>query len=497
MSIYKIGPESWDLPEIQIALASKIALNEHAVSLIEKCRSYLDQKMADGTSTFYGINTGFGSLCNVRVEKNELHDLQRNLVLSHACGMGDEVPHHLVKLMLLLKIKNFTYGNSGVSLELVERLVAMYNHNMLPIIYTQGSLGASGDLAPLAHLSLPLLGQGEVFLDGERMGGAHANKKLGWKSFHLQSKEGLALLNGTQFMNAYALDSIIKANKLIDQSNQIAALSIDAFDASPQPFLMPIHLVRGHKGQIEIAGAITKILHGSAIFTRKKTQIQDPYSFRCIPQVHGASYEAIKNAEAVFLQEANSVTDNPLIFPDQDLIVSGGNFHGQILAIQLDFLKIALAELASISERRTYLLIGGQRELPHFLAQSPGLESGLMIAQYTAASIVSANKQLCTPASVDSIVSSNGQEDHVSMGANAATQLAQVVENVTSVLAIELLCATRAMRYRKDEKTSDVLMHLLEKINAVIDQNGGDVYTRKDIMACRQLLLESNFLIQY
>jgi histidine ammonia-lyase len=490
--VHSIGTEPWHLSDVKKLLQAQIELSDEAIQKIEQCRNFLDAKIAIEGSTYYGINTGFGSLCNVRIANNELSLLQRNLVISHACGMGAEVPKPIVKLILLLKIKNFCYGHSGVSVSLVQRLIAMYNENILPIIYTQGSLGASGDLAPLAHLSLPLLGEGEVWYKDERMSGADMLKRLQWQPLALQSKEGLALLNGTQFMNAYALHAAMNAQNILAQANLIASLSIDAFDATLQPFTKSIHTIRGHYGQIKIAETIQTHLSDSALSKQAKVQVQDPYSFRCIPQVHGASMEAIDKATDTFITEMNAVTDNPLIFPEEDLIVSGGNFHGQILALQLDYLKIALAELANISERRTYLLISGQRGLPPFLANNAGLESGLMIAQYTAASIVSANKQLCTPASVDSIVSSNGQEDHVSMGANAAVQLAQVVENVYAVLGIELLTATKAMNYRDASKTSKVLQALIAKVKTVIDPSHSDTYTHKDMMACMKIVQDGN-----
>ncbi len=481
--MHTIGPEHCTLQDIQAMLATTIALSNTAKHNINTCRAYLDAKMQDESNVFYGINTGFGQLCNVRIANKDLSALQTNLVLSHACGMGPEVPSHIVKLILLLKIKSFCYGNSGISLPVVEQLIAMYNSNVLPIIYTQGSLGASGDLAPLAHLSLPLLGEGEVYYNGIKQDSKSVWQQLGWQTITLQSKEGLALLNGTQFMCAYAVHACLQGMHLYNTCNTIAAISIDAFDATLQAFDADIHSVRNQQGQIYTAQQIQHILSDSAISKQAKKQVQDPYSFRCIPQVHGASKDALDNAIAIVTNEINSVSDNPLIFPEKDKILSGGNFHGQPLALQLDYLKVALSELANISERRTYLLISGQRELPAFLTNNAGLQSGLMIAQYTAASIVSANKQLCTPASIDSIVSSNGQEDHVSMGANAATQLYTVVQNVQSVLAIELLTATQALSFRK-EKTSTVLINYINKLRTTLPLSIADRILSKDFKIC-------------
>lgn len=457
MSVHSLGIKKLSLSDIETILRSPIKLDETSVANIEKCRAYLDSKMKEEGKTFYGINTGFGSLCNVKISNDDIEQLQENLVLSHACGMGNEVPQDIVKLMLLLKVKNFVYGNSGVSLEVTERLISFYNQNILPVVYQLGSLGASGDLAPLAHLSLPLLNKGEVYIDGVKR---NANE-LSFEALKLQSKEGLALLNGTQFMSSYAVWCLLKIKKLIEWADVIAAISFEGFDATLEPFTPNIHSVRNHEGQIHVAKNMLRILQGSEMANGTKTQVQDPYSFRCIPQVHGATRDAVAHVEKIVEQEINAVTDNPLVFPDEDMILSGGNFHGQPLAINLDYLAIAIAELGNISERRTYLLISGQRNLPPFLVKSAGLDSGLMIVQYTAASIVSKNKQLCTPASVDSIVSSNGQEDHVSMGSNAATKLYEVVKNVEMVLAIELLNATQAFDFRRPKKSSAMIEKLI------------------------------------
>ena len=460
----------------------QISITFDAHDRINKCREYLNKKMADPGSVYYGINTGFGFLQNVRIQNSQIEKLQDNLLKSHACGMGEEVPAVIVKLMLMLKVKSLSYGYSGVQIDTVKRLMDMFNHDILPVIYTQGSLGASGDLAPLSHLSLPLIGLGEVNYNGKRQKVEGLWRELEWEVIRLQSKEGLALINGTQFMSAYGLYCLKKAEHLIKMANLICALSYDAFDCITEPLNECIQTIRPHKGQIEAANTIRAYLNGSEITARKKEQVQDPYSFRCVPQVHGATKDVFDNVLDVFLTEINSVTDNPNIFPDDDLIVSGGNFHGQPLALRLDFLSIAMSELANISERRIYQLISGQRNLPLFLVTDPGLNSGFMIPQYTAAGIVSENKQLCTPASVDSISSSNNQEDHVSMGANAATKCLRVINNVEKVLAIELLSAAQALDFRRPAKTSDILEELHAAFRKVVSFNKEDRVLHDDMM---------------
>lgn len=459
-----ISTEVLSLEQLQeiIAHHKTIALSEEARINIQKCRAYLDKKMASNDTPIYGINTGFGSLCNVKISNENLSQLQENLVKSHACGTGEEVPQEIVKIMLLLKIQSLSYGNSGVQLQTVERLVDFYNNDVLPVIYNQGSLGASGDLAPLAHLSLPLLGEGEVNYEGFRQPAKKVLDKMGWQPIVLQSKEGLALLNGTQFMSSYGCYVLLKAMKYSYLADVISAISLEGFDGRIEPFNELIHYVRPHKGQIVTAKRMTELLEDSQIIAQQKQHVQDPYSFRCIPQVHGASKDAIDYVKKVFKTEINSVTDNPNIFVGEDVIISGGNFHGQPLALALDFLGIALAELGSISERRTYQLISGLRGLPAFLVSNAGLNSGFMIPQYTAASIASQNKQLATPASVDSIVSSNGQEDHVSMGANAATKCLRIMENLERVLAIELMNASQAIEFRRPLQSSDFIEMFLK-----------------------------------
>ena len=458
MSIYKIT-STLTLETLEKILSEKkrLVLSDESKTKISTCREYLDTTLCSTKDPLYGINTGFGSLCDTWISEKDLGTLQENLVASHACGMGEEVPESIVKVMLLLKIQALSIGNSGVQLQTVQRLIDMYNHNILPVVYQKGSLGASGDLAPLAHLALPLIGEGEVYYRGAKQKTRAVLRERGWKRIRLTSKEGLALLNGTQFMTAYGVHCLLAARRLAILADTVAAISFDAFGCRVGPFDDKIHALRPHKGQVEVAGHMRKLLSGSALMKKKKVHVQDPYSFRCIPQVHGASHDVMQYVAEVIGVEINSVTDNPIIVPDENKILSGGNFHGQPLAFALDFLAIALGEFGSISERRTYQLISGQRGLPPFLIPNHGLNSGFMIPQYTAASIVSENKQLCTPASVDSIVSSNGQEDHVSMGGNAATKCARVVSNLECILAIELFTAAQALEFRHPMKSSPIL----------------------------------------
>ncbi|MFM2040089.1 MAG: hypothetical protein RLZZ493_678 [Bacteroidota bacterium] len=470
MSNYKIDNQWIELSELKDLLHSSktIELGENARAAIAKCRQYLDDKMANHDQLIYGINTGFGSLCNTAISFEDLGLLQYNLVVSHACGTGDEVPAELVKRMLLLKIIGLSHGNSGVQVATVERLIFFYNNEILPVVYQQGSLGASGDLAPLAHLSLPLIGEGEVYFKGEKVTSKSVLSHFSLEPIQLQSKEGLALLNGTQFMSAYASYAVANGMKLWQQWNQIAALSLEGYDGRINPFQANVNEIRNQKGQIETASIFRDLLAGSEVVMQEKAHVQDPYSFRCIPQVHGASKDAIDYVSQIVEREINAVTDNPTVFPDEDDVVSAGNFHGQPLAISMDFLAIALAEMGSISERRVYKLISGTRNLPAFLVANPGLNSGFMIPQYTAASIVSQNKQLCTPASIDSIDSSNGQEDHVSMGANAATKLYRIIQNCYTIQGIELLNAAQAFEFRRPLKTSERLEKMYSNYRKVV-----------------------------
>ena len=446
----------------------KLELSDDARNRIIRCREYLDEKIAKTTRPVYGVTTGFGSLCDVSVNPDQLAQLQINLMMSHACGVGDRVPNDIVKMMMLLKVQSLSYGYSGCKLDTVQRLVDFFNNDIYPVVYMQGSLGASGDLVPLAHMSLPLVGLGEVEYQGKVISGAEMLKIFGWEPIHLVSKEGLALLNGTQNMSAFAVWSLLQAQKLSDWADKIAAMSLDAYHGLLSPFTKAVHVVRPHQGQLDTAAHMMELLEGSEIAATPKDYVQDPYSFRCIPQVHGAAKDTIAYVKSVIDTEINSATDNPTVCPDDDLIISAGNFHGEPIALPMDFLSIGLSELANISERRIYKLVSGTRGLPSFLVAKPGLNSGFMIAQYTAASVVSLNKSLATPSSIDSIPSSQGQEDHVSMGANAAIKLYKIVLNVERVLAIELFNAAQALEFRRPQKSSPVIEKLFDEYRKVV-----------------------------
>lgn len=466
MEIHHISPEWLSIDKVEeiIETGAKLALSEESKKRIVACREYLDNKMKTQKEPIYGITTGFGSLCNISIDADKLQELQKNLVMSHSCGVGEIVKPEIVKLMLLTKIQSLSYGNSGVQLATVERLIDFFNNDVIPVVFCQGSLGASGDLAPLASMSLPLLGLGEVLYKGERRPSADVLKELGLEPVSLMSKEGLALLNGTQFMSSHGVHAIIRARRLSYLADKIGALSLDAFDGRIEPFEDCIQEVRPHPGQLATARAMRGWLEGSEIIKQPKKHVQDPYSFRCIPQVHGAVKDTIDYVGHVLEIEINSATDNPTVFADEDKVISAGNFHGEPIAMPMDFLAVALSELANISERRIYKLISAQRGLPSFLVAKPGLNSGFMIPQYTAASIVSQNKGLCWPASCDSIPSSQGQEDHVSMGSNAATKLIRVVDNTERVLAIELFNAAQAIEFRRPLKTSPKLETFVEQV---------------------------------
>ena len=477
-----------------IETGDQLALSQEAVAAIEKCRRYLDTKMEDIGRPVYGITTGFGSLYNVTIPAEDLSQLQHNLVMSHACGTGERVRPAIVKLMLLLKAQSLSYGHSGAQLVTVQRLIDMFNHDILPVVYQQGSLGASGDLAPLAHLSLPLIGLGEVLYNGKVRPSAEVWKEFGWEPIRLQSKEGLALLNGTQFMSAHAVWALIQAQRLSKWADLIGAISLEAYDGRIEPFLPLSHKIRPHKGQMATAARFLEVLEGSELIRRPKEHVQDPYSFRCIPQVHGAVKDNLAYVQSVIENEINAATDNPNVFPDEDMVISAGNFHGEPIAIPMDSMAIALSELASISERRTYLLIHGYRGLPRYLAPNPGLNSGFMIPQYTAASSVSQNKGLCWPASCDSVPSSNGQEDHVSMGANAATKLVRIVDNVETVLAIELFNAAQALEFRRPAHTSPLLERLIADYRTVVPFIDVDTYMHPLIVRSAEFLREKQYI---
>lgn len=485
------GELTFDLIEEILDNKARLELSPEAIAKIEKCRNYLDRKTETSEVPLYGITTGFGSLCNRNISPNELTTLQENLVKSHACSVGTELNPEIVRLMLLLKAHALSMGHSGVQVVTVQRVLDLYNNDILPIVYDRGSLGASGDLAPLANLFLPLIGEGDVNYKGERRPAAEVLKEVGLEPVKLQSKEGLALLNGTQFMSSNGVYAIIRARHIMKGADMIGAISLEAFDGRIEPFYDNIHQVRPHKGQIETGEAFRRLLAGSELIAKPKKHVQDPYSFRCIPQVHGAIKDAIRYVSGVLLTEINSVTDNPTIFPDEDCIISGGNFHGEPLALVFDYLAVALAELGNISERRVAQLIMGFRGLPEFLVAEPGLNSGFMIPQYAAAAMVSQNKMYCFSAASDSIVSSNGQEDHVSMGANAATKLHKILDNLENILAIELMNGAQGLDFRRPEKTSPILEEFMAAYRAEVP------FVKDDIIMYKMIQKTADFLGRY
>ena len=485
------GELTFDLIEEILDSKARLELSPEAIAKIEKCRNYLDRKTETSEVPLYGITTGFGSLCNRNISPNELTTLQENLVKSHACSVGTELNPEIVRLMLLLKAHALSMGHSGVQVVTVQRVLDLYNNEILPIVYDRGSLGASGDLAPLANLFLPLIGEGDVNYKGVRRPAAEVLKEVGLEPVKLQSKEGLALLNGTQFMSSNGVYAIIRARHIMKGADMIGAISLEAFDGRIEPFYDNIHQVRPHKGQIETGEAFRRLLAGSELIAKPKKHVQDPYSFRCIPQVHGAIKDAIRYVSGVLLTEINSVTDNPTIFPDEDCIISGGNFHGEPLALVFDYLAVALAELGNISERRVAQLIMGFRGLPEFLVAEPGLNSGFMIPQYAAAAMVSQNKMYCFSAASDSIVSSNGQEDHVSMGANAATKLHKILDNLENILAIELMNGAQGLDFRRPEKTSPILEEFMAAYRAEVP------FVKDDIIMYKMIQKTADFLGRY
>ncbi len=489
-NIFKLAERDLTIEDVERIINEnlKLELSDVAKERIQRCRRYLDDKIAKSEKPLYGITTGFGSLCNKNISLDDLSTLQENLVKSHACSVGQEVPHVIVKLMFLLKAHALSLGHSGVQLITVQRMIDFYNNDVLPIVCDRGSLGASGDLAPLANLFLPLIGVGDVYYKGKRCDAMSVLEEFGWEPIRLQSKEGLALLNGTQFMSANGIYALMRARRLSKKADLVAAVSLEAFDGLIDPFQDCIQQMRPHPGQIATGAAFRRLLEGSEIISRQKSHVQDPYSFRCIPQVHGATKDAIEYVTQVVVREINSVTDNPTIFPDEDLIISGGNFHGQPLALVYDYLAIAMAELGNISERRVSQLIMGLRGLPEFLVAEPGLNSGFMIPQYAAASMVSQNKMFCYAASSDSIVSSNGQEDHVSMGANAATKLFKVMDNLELILSIELMNAAQGLEFRRPAKSSPYIEKFIKAYRAEVP------FVREDIVMYKEIHNSQAFL---
>ena len=468
---------------------SILKLSDESINNVVECRNYLDKKISQSESPLYGINTGFGSLYNVSIEDKDLSKLQHNLILSHSCGVGEKTPLAIVKIMLLLKIITLSKGHSGIHLDTLNRLIFFYNNDILPVIFKHGSLGASGDLSPLAHLSLPLIGEGQVFYKGILKDASEVLKELSILPLKLRSKEGLALLNGTQFMSGYGIHLLFEAYKISHMADLISSISLEAYDCRVEPFDALIQKVRPHNGQAIVADRVNYFRDNSDISLMHKVHTQDPYSFRCIPQVHGASLDTICYAKSVIMNEVNSVNDNPIIFHKEDKIISGGNFHGQLLAMPLDYAGLAAAEIGNISDRRTYLLLEGKTAgLPRLLMKNTGINSGFMIPQYTSAALASENKGLCWPASADSIPTSLGQEDHVSMGSISGRKLNTIIDNLEHILAIELICAAQAFDYHKPLKSGLVLDHCHELIRTKINHAEEDRIFSEDIKLAHELI---------
>ncbi|MGH2506014.1 MAG: histidine ammonia-lyase [Ktedonobacteraceae bacterium] len=464
--IHSITLKNYYLEDIRSLLETRplLQLDSEIEAKISAGAQFVQAKTEED-QYIYGVNTGFGSLCETRIDSDQLEQLQYNIIVSHACGIGEMASEEISRLAMLAKILTFRTGHTGISLPTVHRLLEFWNHNIIPATPRKGTVGASGDLAPLAHIALPLIGLGKVYVRGQLVETTQALAEMGWTPLKLKCKEGLALINGVQYITGIALHCLIEAERLIKSADLIAAMSIQAFSASRTFYHEQYHNVSKHQERQATAANLRKILEGSNHFqlpTCNKS-MQDPYSFRCIPQVHGAVRQTFSFAKTIVEQECNSVGDNPLFFPEEDLILFGGNLHGESVAFALDFLAIALSELANISERRTYQLLSGQRGLPDFLVKKYGLNSGFMVVQYTSAALVNENKVLSTPASIDTIPTSQLQEDHVSMGGTSAYKLCQIVENTEYVLAIELLHAAQAVQLNEELHLSPITQDILQQ----------------------------------
>ncbi|HYN85681.1 MAG TPA: histidine ammonia-lyase [Pyrinomonadaceae bacterium] len=450
------------------------------------------QSKAKQDMYIYGVNTGFGSLCETRVSPDEVERLQYNHIVSHACGVGEPASETVSRLCMIIKLLTFRTGRTGVSLESVNRMLELWNNDVIPVIPKKGTVGASGDLAPLAHMALPLIGLGRVFRGGEIVGASQALEELGLKPVQLKPKEGLALTNGVQYINAIAAECLMRVGELVKCGDLMAALSIQAFSCSRTFYQALYHETSYHEERRAVAANLRRLLHGSNHFelpTCNKSK-QDPYSFRCIPQVHGAVRQAYNFARATIEREFNGVSDNPLFFPEHDQILFGGNLHGESTAMVLDFLAIAQSELANISERRTYQLLSGQRGLPSFLVKHPGLNSGFMIPQYTSAALVNENKVLCTPASIDTIPTCQLQEDHVSMGGTSAYKLCQIIDNSEYVLSTELLTAAQAVEFNQELRLSPVTREVFDEVREAVPFLEHDRVMSDDMERARDLFNE-------
>jgi len=469
----------------------------------ELCQEALDkintsrqrvEKMAASNKAVYGINTGFGPLCDTQITPEETHLLQKNLLITHAVGVGEPIAKAISKLMLITKVHALSQGFSGIRLETVERMLAFIELDLIPVVPEQGSVGASGDLAPLSHLFLPLLGEGEFWQGEDRVPAKEALAKHGLEPMELHAKEGLALINGTQFILSHAITALTKMRYLLDLADMTGAMSIEGMQGSSSPFREELHATRPFAGNVEVASRMRSFFEGSENMASHEhcDRVQDPYSLRCIPQVHGASRNAYRHLEELAEIEMNSVTDNPIVISSEEAI-SGGSFHGQPLAMVLDYAAIAAAELGNISDRRCYLLLEGLHGLPRLLTTSGGLNSGMMIPQYATAALVTENKSLCFPPSADSVPTSMGQEDHVSMGSISSRKLNQILGNLEKILAIELMYAAQAIEFRRPNKCSDIIEQNFNVIRAKVDKLEEDRLLKPDIDAIIEMVKSQAF----
>lgn len=474
----------------------KAKLDKEAKQQILKSQKNV-QKIVASDRTVYGINTGFGPLCDVKISEEETAQLQHNLIISHAVGVGKPIDKELSKLMMITKIHALSKGFSGVSLEVIERLILMLEKDIIPVVPEQGSVGASGDLAPLAHMVLPLLGLGQVWEKGKPHDTAVILEENGIEPLKLGPKEGLGLINGTQFILAHALKGLEKFAYLLDLADLTAAMSLEAYRGSASPFKKELHEIRPFSGSKKVAARMLKFLKNSENLKSHEycDRVQDPYSMRCVPQVHGASRNAFEHLKNLAETELNSVTDNPIVLSEEESI-SGGNFHGQLLALPLDYATLAAAELGNISDRRSYLLLEGKFGLPRLLTESSGLNSGFMIPQYTAAALVTENKTLCFPASADSIPTSLGQEDHVSMGSISGRKFNQVLDNLVNIFAVELMFAAQGLEFRRPAKCSKIVEENFEIIRSKVAKLDDDREIGKDMLAIGELIREKKFVVK-
>ncbi|CAH9066602.1 Histidine ammonia-lyase [Pseudoalteromonas holothuriae] len=473
----------------------KAELCQIALDKINKSRQNVD-KMAASDKAIYGINTGFGPLCDTQISPEETHLLQKNLLITHAVGVGEAIAKPISKLMLITKVHALSQGYSGIRLEVVERMLAFIKLDLIPVVPEQGSVGASGDLAPLSHLFLPLLGEGEFWQGDSTVPAAQALKEHGLEPLELHAKEGLALINGTQFILSHAITALTKMRYLLDLADLAGAMSIEGMQGSQSPFRQELHKIRAFAGNIEVAARMRNFFKDSQNMSdhQECDRVQDPYSLRCIPQVHGASRNAYNHLKELAEIEMNSVTDNPIVISDEEAI-SGGSFHGQPLAMVLDYASIAAAELGNISDRRCYLLLEGLHGLPRLLTTSGGLNSGMMIPQYTTAALVTENKSLCFPPSADSVPTSMGQEDHVSMGSISGRKLNQILGNLEKIFAIELMYSAQAIEFRRPNKCSDLLEENFAVIRAQVAKLEEDRLLKPDIDAMIELVKSQAFTV--